>query len=331
MTTPAKKKSLQPSTLRIGHRYRPSRLNGPYDALIIGSGIGGLTTAALLSELGWRVAVLEQHYTAGGATHSYERNGYEWDVGVHYIGDMGGATMSRRLMDFLTQGKVAWAPMDAHYDRFFIGDRTYDAVAGPAEFRDNLLAHFPREAAAIDRYLELLREVSRGMRTFTLDRTLPTWAATLAGPILRRRLPRNFQRTTWEVLSELTSDPELIAVLTGQWGDLGLPPKRSSFVVQALIARHYMHGGFYPVGGAWRIGEAILPRIRATGGEVFTYARVDEVLLRDGKVSGVRMADGHEIDCKVSHFERWSDQHLHADCCRHRWCRNTATTACSRP
>ncbi len=225
MTTPAKKRVLQPSTLRIGHRYRPSRLNGPYDALIIGSGIGGLTTAALLSELGWRVAVVEQHYTAGGATHSYERNGYEWDVGVHYIGDMGGATMSRRLMDFLTQGNVAWAPMDAHYDRFFIGDRTYDAVAGPAEFRDNLLAYFPREAAAIDRYLELLREVSRGMRTFTLDRTLPSWAATLAGPILRHRLPRNFQRTTWEVLSEITSDPELIAVLTGQWGDLAPHPR----------------------------------------------------------------------------------------------------------
>lgn len=299
MTTPAKRKNLQASTLRIGRRYRPARLNGPYDALVIGSGIGGLTTAALLSELGWRVAVLEQHYTAGGATHSYERNGYEWDVGVHYIGDMGGATMSRRLMDFLTQGNVAWAPMDAHYDRFFIGERTYDAVAGSAGFRDNLLAHFPREAAAIDRYLELLREVSRGMRTFTLDRTLPSWAAALAGPILRRRLPRNFQRTTWEVLSELTSDPELIAVLTGQWGDLGLPPRRSSFVVQAMIARHYMHGGFYPVGGAWRIGEAILPRIRATGGEVFTYARVDEVLSRDGQVSGVRMADGHEIDCKV--------------------------------
>ncbi|MGL6222890.1 MAG: phytoene desaturase family protein [Steroidobacteraceae bacterium] len=287
----------QPSTLRIGHRYRPSRLQGPYDALIIGSGIGGLTTAALLSTLGWRVAVLEQHYTAGGATHSYERNGYEWDVGVHYIGDMGAATMSRRLMDFLTAGKVAWAPMDAHYDRFFIGDRTYDAVAGPAEFRDNLLAHFPREAVAIDRYLELLREVSRGMRTFTLQRTLPPWAAVLAGPFLRGRLPRTFQRTTWEVLSELTSDPELIAVLTGQWGDLGLPPKRSSFVIQALIARHYMHGGFYPVGGAWRIADAILPRIRATGGEVFTYAHVDEVLLRDGRVSGVRMADGHEIAC----------------------------------
>src|SRR5512134_4204818 len=109
---------LKPSTLRIGRRYRASRLAGPYDALVVGSGIGGLTTAALLSELGWRVAVLEQHYTAGGATHSYARAGYEWDVGVHYIGDMGARTTVRRLMDFLTGGRLEWAPMDAHYDRF---------------------------------------------------------------------------------------------------------------------------------------------------------------------------------------------------------------------
>jgi all-trans-retinol 13,14-reductase len=286
----------EPGSLRIGRRYRPGRLGGPYDALVIGSGIGGLTTAALLSELGWRIAVLEQHYTAGGATHSYERNGYEWDVGVHYVGDMGAQTTTRRLMDFLTQGGVHWAPMDAHYDRFFIGDRVYDAVAGREAYRENLLAHFPREAAAIDRYLELLGEVARGMRTFTLDRTLPPWAAALAGPILRRRLPRSFQRTTWEVLSELTDDAELIAVLTGQWGDLGLPPKRSSFVVQALISKHYLHGGFYPTGGAWRIAESILPRIRASGGEVFTYARVAEILVRDGRARGVRMADGHELE-----------------------------------
>ena len=291
-------RNLTPSTLRIGQRYRPSRLNGPYDALVIGSGIGGLTTAALLAELGWRVAVLEQHYTAGGATHSYDRAGYEWDVGVHYIGDMGTRTTVRRMMDFLTQGNLAWAPMDSHYDRFFIGDNVYDAVAGREAFRDNLVGYFPREAAAIDRYLELLSEVSRGMRTFALDRTLPPWAAAVAGPLLRRRLPKSFDRTTWDVLSELTDDPELIAVLTGQWGDMGLPPKRSSFVIQALIARHYLHGGFYPVGGAWRIAETILPRIRASGGEVFTYARVAEILVRDGRARGVRMADGHEIEAR---------------------------------
>ena len=295
-------RNLTPSTLRVGRRYRPSRLDGPYDALVVGSGIGGLTVAALLSELGRRVAVLEQHYTAGGATHSYERAGYEWDVGVHYLGDMGRRTTVRRVMDFLTDGQLDWAPMDAHYDRFFIGENVYDAVAGREAFRDNLVGHFPRETAAIDRYLQLLSEVSRGMRAFTLERTLPAWAAVAAGPWLRRQLPPGFDRTTWEVLSELTDDPELIAVLTGQWGDMGLPPRRSSFVVQALIAKHYLHGGFYPVGGAWRIADTILPRIRAAGGEVFTYARVEEILVRDGRACGVRMSDGHEIaaDCVIS-------------------------------
>ena len=73
---------------RTGTRFRPRLAANHYDAVVIGSGIGGLTTAALLSKLGKRVCVLEQHYTAGGYTHSYEREGYEWDVGVHYIGEV---------------------------------------------------------------------------------------------------------------------------------------------------------------------------------------------------------------------------------------------------
>src|SRR5210317_2448643 len=103
---------MSPSTLRIGYRYRPARLAPDYDAIVIGSGMGGLTTAALLSKLGWKVCVLEQHYTAGGFTHSYDRNGYEWDVGVHYIGDMGhSGTTGRRLFDYITDGALEWAPM----------------------------------------------------------------------------------------------------------------------------------------------------------------------------------------------------------------------------
>ena len=112
----------EPSTIRVGRRYRPQRLDGPYDAIIIGSGIGGLTSAASLSKMGKKVLVLEQHYTAGGFTHSYSRNGYEWDVGVHYIGDVGSRkSLSRRLYDFITDGQLQWAPMDDNFDRFFIG------------------------------------------------------------------------------------------------------------------------------------------------------------------------------------------------------------------
>ena len=285
------------STLRIGYRYRPKRLAPEYDAIVIGSGMGGLTTAALLSELGWKVCVLEQHYTAGGYTHSYEREGYEWDVGVHYIGDVGTKTRTRRMFDFLSGGKLEWAPMDAEYDRFYVGDKVFNAIAGKQEFRDNLVAQFPQEEQAIDRYMELLKEVGGGVNTHSIGRVLKPWQQSVAAPLLKWRTPPSMYRNTYEVLSELSDDPDLIAVLCGQWGDMGLPPKQSAFMMHAMIARHYLYGGFYPVGGSWRIAESIIPKIQQAGGEVFTYARVKQILLEEGRICGVEMEDGHRIDC----------------------------------
>ena len=259
--------------------------------------MGGLTTAALLSELGWRVCVLEQHYTAGGYTHSYERNGYEWDVGVHYIGDVGAATRTRKMFDFLSSGKLQWAPMADEYDRFYVGDKVFNAVAGKQEFRDNLVRQFPNEESAIDRYMELLGEVSGGLSAHAMDKVLKPWQQKLAAPFMKIKKPEHLYRNTYEVLSELTEDQDLIATLCGQWGDMGLPPKQSSFMVHAMIARHYLYGGFYPVGGSWKIAESIIPRIQKMGGEVFTYAEVKQILVDDGKVKGVEMADGNVIEC----------------------------------
>lgn len=290
--------AITPSTLRIGYRYRPARLAPKYDAIVIGSGMGGLTTAALLSELGWKVCVLEQHYTAGGYTHSYERNGYEWDVGVHYIGDVGAQTRTRRMFDFLSEGQLKWAPMDSEYDRFYIGDRVFNARAGKQAFRDNLLLQFPDEQQAIDEYVKLLGECGGALSAFALGRAMKPWQQSLAQPLLNWKTPSIFFRNTYDVLSGLTNDQNLIAVLCGQWGDMGLPPRQSTFMVHAMIARHYLYGGFYPVGGAWKIAESIIPKIQAGGGEVFTYARVKEILVEDGRVCGVEMKDGYKIECQ---------------------------------
>jgi all-trans-retinol 13,14-reductase len=64
-----------------------------------------------------------------------------------------------------------------------------------------------------------------------------------------------------------------------------------------MIVRHYLYGGFYPVGGSWKIAESIIPKIQASGGEVFTYARVSQIIVENGKVRGVEMKDGHRIEC----------------------------------
>jgi all-trans-retinol 13,14-reductase len=288
--------SPKPSTIRVGRRYRANRLDGPYDAIVIGSGIGGLTTAACLSKGGKKVVVFEQHYTAGGFTHSYDRNGYEWDVGVHYIGDVGADhTLTKRLFDHITDGKLKWAPMDDRFDRIFLGDRHVDLVAGPKAYRGELVKAFPEEEQAIDTYLDYLKQVSSAMPGLVIGKILPDLAARPLGKLTRRFMPEFLNKTTRQVLESLTSNQELIAVLTGQWGDNGLPPAESSFIIHALIARHYLYGGYYPIGGASEMAKNIIPVIQSSGGEVFTYADVKEILVENGRATGVQMADGQAV------------------------------------
>ena len=281
---------------RLGKRYRTGRAPGPWDVIVIGSGIGGLASAALLSKLGQRVCVLEQHYTAGGFTHSYEREGFEWDVGVHYIGETHKPwSQLRRLFDVISDGAIQWAPMDACYDRIIVGGRTYDFIAGKENFAAELKKHFPEEAGAIDEYIGLVYKSARSVQKFFLGTALPPKLAQGWARVREFATPAVNLKTTREVLESLTSNQELIAVLTGQWGDYGLPPAQASFMMHASLAKHYFSGGNYPVGGSWKIADAIIPVIRAAGGEVFTYAKVKQILVEGGRAAGVLMENGDEL------------------------------------
>lgn len=274
------------------------RWDGPeeWDAIVVGSGPGGLMAALMLARFGEkRVLVLERHYEAGGFTHTFRRRGYEWDVGVHYIGDVGRESATRRMFDFLTGGRLEWAAMPTAYDRIVIGDRAYDLLAGRGAFAERMKEYFPDEAPAIDGYMRRLRDARRGAQPFFAEKAVPAWVARLAGGWMRRRFLMLAGRTTRDVLEELTSNQELIAVLTGQFGDYGLPPGQSSFAMHAMVANHYMNGGFYPVGGAGRIAAEAVREIEAAGGQVLVAAEVERIETRDGKAVGVRMADGRVL------------------------------------
>lgn len=278
---------------RTGRRYRSSRADSHYDVIVIGSGIGGLCNAALLAKLGRKVCVLEQHYTAGGFTHSYERNGYEWDVGVHYIGDVHKRhSPLRRIFDVITDGELKWAPMDEVYDRIIVDGRQYDFRAGRENFKAMLAERFPEETDAIERYVELVNKVSGSMQKFFMGQAMNPTLAGVHRRLRSRLVPPECTMTTRAVLESLTSNQELIAVLTGQWGDYGMVPAEATFLMHAAVAKHYFNGGNYPVGGSWKISETIIPVIRSAGGEVFTYARVDEIVLEQGRAVGVRLDNG---------------------------------------
>ena len=110
----------------LGQPYRRWNPDGAYDAVVIGSGIGGLGVAALLAgRAGKRVLVLERHATkAGGFTHIFKRKGFEWDVGLHYVGEVHRPDSTiRRLFDEITGGRLDWRPMGDVYDTVVVGDQ----------------------------------------------------------------------------------------------------------------------------------------------------------------------------------------------------------------
>jgi all-trans-retinol 13,14-reductase len=285
--------------MTIGTLLRRANIDNHYDTIVIGSGIGGLTTAVCLAKAGQKVLVLERHYTAGGFTHTYERKGYEWDVGVHYIGDVHReGSLLRRVFDYISDKQIQWAEMGQVYDRIYIGSEAFDYTKGEDAFREKMIQYFPEEKAAIIEYLKLIKEVNRSSSSYYMEHALPSWLAKLLYKKLTSPFLKYASQTTDDVLLRLTKNRKLIAVLTGQWGDYGLPPSQSSFAMHALVAKHYLNGAAYPVGGSASIAQAVDKVLRNHGGQLITSAEVQSIVTQGNKASAVKLMDGRIIHAK---------------------------------
>ncbi len=280
-----------------GPRYWSRKgTEGPWDVVVVGSGMGGLTTGALLADLGYRVLMLEQHYVPGGFTHAFSHKGWVWDVGVHAIGEVTGHTLSGRLLRHLTRDRLQWASLGPVYEEFHFPDGLrVDFPDDPAQFRANLVAAFPQEATAIDRYLRVVREAATAMQNHYASRAAPAWTAPLLEAWASWRVRPWLQRTVEEVLGSLTDDARLRAVLAAQWGYYGTPPSQAAFGIQAIVTKHFLHGAYYPVGGAQEIARCLCRTIAESGGWTRVVADVEQVLVENGRATGVRLVDGEEI------------------------------------
>ncbi len=286
--------------MHVGHSFKQKPPQGAFDAIVIGSGVGGLTAAAVLSrQAKKRVLVLERHYRAGGYTHTFERPGYEWDVGVHYVGQVGPGGAVRGIFDRLTDGRLDWAALPDVYDSIELGSRRYEYVTGSRRFAARLGEYFPKEKAAIAQYVELVKSTARRGSLYFMSRAVPGPLAKLASPLVQAAFGHLAARTTREVLRELTADEELIAVLTGQYGDYGLPPSQASFAMHAALVAHYLGGAYYPVGGSAAIAAGIAPQVEENGGHVAVSAEVASILVERGRAVGVRLAGGEELRAPV--------------------------------
>ena len=261
-----------------------------YDAIVIGSGIGGLAFAGIMAKLRkWRVLVLERHFKIGGFTHTFSRpGGWSWDVGLHYVGEMGEGMLGRQLFDFITDAQVKWNPMPDVYDVFVYPDLQIKACKGEANFRSALINAFPGERANIEQYFRDLKSAMGWTNRYFMARVTPALLSMMVRTVNRFTDGLALQ-ITQRYLEKRFRDPKLRAVLTSQWADYGLPPSQSAFATHAVIASHYLHGAWYPAGGAGEIAKATGAVIRAAGGELLPNCEVTKILLEGGRAVGVEV------------------------------------------
>ncbi len=274
-------------------------MNNQFDVIVVGSGVSGLTCASLLAQLeNKRVLVLERHFTVGGFTHSFKRKeGYEWDVGVHYVGEMNPGSHYRALFDRVTAGGVSWKAMPEVFDRFVYPGLNFGARCGIQRFRQDLIDSFPHQSSELEQYFDDLISAARWYGRLMVARLLPDWMR-LLGTLFTFPGRGLGLMTTRDYLDRHFNDNKLKGVLASQWGNAGLPPGQSAFAVHAVIACHYLDGGYYPVGGAKQIAESIVPIVEASDGKVYSGYRVEKILL-DGDtaigVQAVTRAQGRDI------------------------------------
>jgi phytoene dehydrogenase-like protein len=259
-----------------------------WDAIVIGSGPGGLTTAACLGAAGKRVLVLERHDVAGGNTQVFRRHHgddwYEFDVGVHYIGECQPGGLFPTIFGALGVGdRLHFRPLDPDgFDTLRFPDFTFRVPAGWDDYEQRLAEQLPEERAGVERCIRTLHTVAEESRSGMFGGERPTY-------------DRWAMRPLCELFDESELSPKARALIDHWSGLYAGGPKQTAVAMHAGIIHHYMNGAYYPEGGGQMIAARLVQVIEAVGGEVRTLAPVDRIIVDNGRATGVRLEDGSEL------------------------------------
>ncbi len=266
-----------------------------FDAIVIGSGIGGMSAATHLANHGKRVLLLEAALDFGGYTNPFKRKKFHFDPGLHYIGELNpGDFFHETLVKLQIRDRVGFNRLnDDCYDRYVFPGMDFRMPAGRDKFRARLEQHFPEARAGIDKFIRLLDALK--INPGDPDQVKNAFAQVRAidGSEVLATIRK---RTFGEVVDHLFGDHDLIkAVLSGPCGDIGLPPGRVAATALIGIHNHYLEGAFFPKGGSGALRDAFIERLREKGAVLKNRTRVSRILIEGDAAAGVVTEKGEEF------------------------------------
>jgi len=288
--------------------------NQPYDAIVIGSGIGGLVTATQLAAKGANVLVLERYIIPGGSAGYFERQGYRFDVGASMIFGFGSQGTTNLLTRALAavDTSIETIPDPVQIDYHLPNQLDIRVHRDYEHFLQELIAQFPHEAEGIRQFYDECWRVFNclnAMELLSLEEPRYLTRVFFQHPLACLGLVKYLPQNVGDIARRYISDPTLLKFIDIECYCWSVVPADKTPMINAGMVfsdRHY--GGInYPKGGVGQIAQKLVEGLEEKGGQIQYKARVKEIILENNQAVGVRLADGKEYRGKriISNATRW--------------------------
>ncbi|KAE9619533.1 putative prolycopene isomerase [Lupinus albus] len=298
----------------VGERRRRVNSGERFDAIVIGSGIGGLVAGTQLAVKGARVLVLEKYVIPGGSSGFYQRDGYTFDVGSSVMfgfSDKGNLNLITRALEAVgSQMQVVPDPTTVHFhlpnNLSVRVHREYD------QFIEELIRKFPHEKEGILKFYGVCWKIFNALNSLelkSLEEPLYLFGQFFQKPVECLTLAYYLPQNAGAIARKYIQDPQLLSFIDAECfivstvNALQTPMINASMV---LCDRHY--GGInYPLGGVGGIAKSLAKGLNGQGSEILYKANVTNIIVEQGKAVGVRLSDGREFFAQtiISNATRW--------------------------
>lgn len=256
-----------------------------FDVVIIGAGLGGLQCGFILADHGMRVCILEQDALIGGCLQTYRRAGLPLDTGFHYIGGLDEGQVLHKIFGYYNLLDLPWVRLDDDCaDVVIIKGKRYCIPQGYDKYAAALKSYFPSQAAGIDEWVNMMKQVGEGIFHSLEPRS--------AESVFSQSL---FARGAYEYLNSIISDPLLVDVISGPALKMELHADKLPLYTFAQINSSFVQSAYRIKGGGMQIAERLRKGIEEKGGVIKRNARVTQILGAEGHATSVEVNGGEYL------------------------------------
>lgn len=249
-------------------------------AIIIGSGLGGLSTAIVLAKHGYQVTVLEQGMQYGGCMQCFSRSGMKFETGMHFIGSLDPGQFIYRIFDYLeVLPDIHLSRLDTEgYNVISLDGEQYRIANGREAFIDTLLQDFPDQADDLCRYYDLVEQLG-----------IPSDLSKIFSPTDLAMKMQYQLEPIGEVMQRCIRNPRLRDVICGDLPLYAGVKDKTPFALHAQLMDFYNKSSFRFIGGSDVVAHSMVRTLQRLGGQVLTRHQVTRVICDDTHATGVEV------------------------------------------